>query len=491
MKNKQTLLGVTVIILLLLVTYLLIYQSIENKRSANSSVLKSITVDMKNKIVFYEKHNPEFLFVQKISGDKTVWQQKLGHDSKLTRSSIEMPVYFMNITKQYVLFPLTHEDEDYVLSRKQTCLDYQSGEIVWQTDIPVGLRQKYFYSAADNTRIFIHNLNQIKGPLLSSLSLKTGKIQWQINCIYTPASPIQSDNYLILHQSNFQKALIINKVNGMSREIEINSQGFLYQKQYVYLKKAAAGYTVFSYNMKSNQATELIKIPEPITISSKNRLAAAIYKDQLIYQYLNKDKSESENHYFLKAVSLTDGLDIWTLALPENLSISLESRGDYFLYNYNILLCNPQYFSFYQIKNRYLPLFLFNKNTEKNSPKYRLIIVDLDKATIHKQADFQSAISHSFYSSDRIFSKYGHFFLDLYQDPNSSKSALKRVIVTLDGSTGDFVTGYSYDFIDKDSQRDYREFSDSLIFMSENALVWNIDKHKLSRVLQNYGFNNE
>lgn len=327
------------------------------------------------------------LSVQRFDKEGILWTRNIECNELDGNVEREIPIEAYLVDKEIITFPLTLRDDKGTVYRRQICLNFEDGSLMWDKRIPAGLNQRFFYSMTDGKKLLLHNLHEFRGPELLCLDVQSGEELWLSRGPVQPALALQTEEYFILHNSRLNRYSIINKENGEVTGGETDSPIRIWQDQLLISKRESDRVDLFVWS--AGQETSLCSIagnfPEEsinhfsinmqgFSASQGKILPFFIYEDTIILQ-----EEISSDHYRLRACSLTEqGRTIWTHNLKGHKRLDMEQMGwdsrvlDY-LYDGSLLLNHPEKTLFYQQNAAIFPLLISTEESEQTS----LILLNL------------------------------------------------------------------------------------------------------------------
>jgi len=380
-----------------------------------------------------------------------------------------------------VTFPVTTETGSGDLKRRQIALDAETGELLWEKDLFCGITQEFFYSWSDGERLIIHNVHEFEGSQLICLDLKSGEALWTAaEGIPQPALPVESGNSLILHSGLMREFRIISKTDGSSRSYQTSSPVQIWQGRPLFLRQEEDLCRIIALRHDGSEEV-LFSIPSKggDSISSyrqddfspffrtlrKPILNWAVYKDSLILQ-IQGGKAPLR----LISYSLTKGGDIlWQIPLRENCEFELDrdytsSTSHMYMGLYAPLLGRPETALFYQLSNRFLPLFVYNREQSRSN----LAIIDLEEGEplfLPEKFDVSSAyIFQDIFRSGENF----YYFLQRFSESEEGPS----LVLKINGASGQISEVHNYES-DLSDEEKWRKIPHLFLYQNGiNVLKW-------------------
>jgi len=419
------------------------------------------------------------------SGTKLRWESQGGEEQSLkvtlyensrilwSFSTADITVFLNNheipqssyaLYGDVVTFPVTTESESETLKRRQVALDVKTGELLWERDLFCGITQEYFYSWSDGEKLIIHNVHEYEGTQLICLDLKSGETLWQTSESFPqPALPVDLGESLVLHSGLMREFQIISKTDGSIQSYQTSSPVQIWRDRPLFLRQEGEICRVIALREDGSEEI-LFAIPdeEGDSIYSYKRdnfspffralykpiQNWALYKDSLILQRQN-----GEGPSALVAYSLTgSGNILWEIPLRENREFELDRDYSSSLSHMNIniyspLLGRPETALFYQLTNRYLPLFVYDRKHSRSN----LALIDLEEGTPLFLPEIYGVSSAYIFQDIFRSGENFYYFLQRFSESEEGPSLLLK----LNGSTGQIseVHRYKSNFPDEEKWR--------------------------------------
>ncbi|WP_028974572.1 PQQ-binding-like beta-propeller repeat protein [Spirochaeta cellobiosiphila] len=354
--------------------------------------------------------------VQRINNNEILWQNVL-LDSTPYLDNVAVPISAYEAKNGIVCFPITNPvDSHGELARQQVALNIEDGVLLWETSLPVGVTQDYFYSISDTSHIYIHNKQAYDEtvPSLYCLDRKDGRILWSEYSPPQVALVLQNDEYLLLHNGQLQSFYVYSKSDGAMWQENCSSPVFIHDDHLIWLyfnndhieinQSSWAGEKKILFQLSNTVSYHL----SPYIKSSTFFFTEEYYQSLLYPTLLTKDSIvipmvNERDKNCLNAYSL-EGELLWTYTLGEKESFNWSRiyNRPFLPFPYNIpnslIKAYPYASTFYQSISRYHPLLLGD----------RLIMLDLGSG---KALWSQESKRSSDYYVDTISMKDNYYIL--------------------------------------------------------------------------------